>query len=110
MIERPSDTLALEETGRFRERYHVLGCLLSPLDGIGPENLRIEKLHYKNTLPAFHQTGYMIDAPLRSLERRGAIAGVREGHGGGEDERARRETAGCGIDASREVMHSIRHI
>ncbi len=44
VVERPSDILALERTGRFRGRYHVLGGLLSPLDGIGPENLRIDRL------------------------------------------------------------------
>jgi recombination protein RecR len=44
VVERPSDILALERTGRFRGRYHVLGGLLSPLDGIGPENLRIDQL------------------------------------------------------------------
>ncbi len=43
-VERSSDILALERTGRFRGRYHVLGGLLSPLDGIGPENLRIDLL------------------------------------------------------------------
>ncbi|MCD4690182.1 recombination mediator RecR [bacterium] len=44
VVERASDVLALERTGRFRGRYHVLGGLLSPLDGVGPENLRIETL------------------------------------------------------------------
>lgn len=44
VVERGSDVLALERTGRFDGRYHVLGGLLSPLDGIGPENLRIARL------------------------------------------------------------------
>ncbi len=44
VVERASDVLALERTGRFRGRYHVLGGVLSPLDGIGPENLRIDSL------------------------------------------------------------------
>jgi len=44
VVERASDVLALERTGRFRGRYHVLGGVLSPLDGIGPENLRIDAL------------------------------------------------------------------
>ncbi len=44
VVERASDVLALERTGRFGGRYHVLGGLLSPLDGIGPENLSIEAL------------------------------------------------------------------
>jgi len=44
VVERPSDILALERTGRFRGRYHVLGGLLSPLDGVGPADLRIDAL------------------------------------------------------------------
>jgi recombination protein RecR len=44
VVERSSDILALERTGRYRGRYHVLSGLLSPLDGVGPEDLRIDTL------------------------------------------------------------------
>jgi recombination protein RecR len=44
VVERPSDVIALERTSRFRGRYHVLGGLLSPLDGVGPEDLRMGSL------------------------------------------------------------------
>jgi recombination protein RecR len=44
VVERASDVLALERTGRFRGLYHVLGGLLSPLDGVGPEDLRLDAL------------------------------------------------------------------
>lgn len=44
VVERGSDILALERTGRFRGRYHVLGGVLSPLDGVGPEDLRLDRL------------------------------------------------------------------
>ena len=44
VVERSSDIIAVERTGRYRGRYHVLGGLLSPLDGVGPENLRIDAL------------------------------------------------------------------
>jgi recombination protein RecR len=44
VVERASDVPALERTGRFRGLYHVLGGLLSPLDGVGPENLRLDSL------------------------------------------------------------------
>lgn len=38
------DVIALERMGEFRGRYHVLGGLISPLDGLGPEHLRIQEL------------------------------------------------------------------
>ena len=41
---RVSDVIALERTSRFRGTYHVLGGLLSPLDGVGPEDLRMDSL------------------------------------------------------------------
>jgi recombination protein RecR len=44
VVEQPVDVLALERTGRFKGRYHVLGGALSPLDGTTPEDLRIEGL------------------------------------------------------------------
>lgn len=40
----PFDIVALEKTNRFSGTYHVLGGLVSPIDGIGPENLRIAEL------------------------------------------------------------------
>ncbi|MFP6623155.1 MAG: recombination mediator RecR [Myxococcota bacterium] len=44
VVEEPGDLDAVEKTGRFRGRYHVLGGTLSPLDGMGPGELRIAKL------------------------------------------------------------------
>jgi recombination protein RecR len=39
-----ADLVAIEQTGTFRGRYHVLGGLLAPLDGVGPEDLRVDEL------------------------------------------------------------------
>ena len=44
VVEQPGDVLALERTGQFKGRYHVLGGALSPLDGTHPEDLRIKEL------------------------------------------------------------------
>ncbi|MCH7866370.1 MAG: recombination protein RecR [Myxococcales bacterium] len=44
VVEEPRDLLAIEASGQFRGRYHVLGGALSPLDGVGPEHLRITEL------------------------------------------------------------------
>jgi len=43
VVEAPLDTVALEKT-EFNGRYHVLGGVLSPIDGIGPEQLRVREL------------------------------------------------------------------
>ena len=44
VVEGPGDLMALESTGAFRGRYHVLGGALSPLSGVGPDELRIAEL------------------------------------------------------------------
>lgn len=44
VIAEPRDLLAMERTGEFRGRYHVLGGVISPMEGVGPEMLRIREL------------------------------------------------------------------
>jgi recombination protein RecR len=44
VVEEPLDVLAIERTGEFRGRYHVLLGAMSPLEGIGPEQLKIREL------------------------------------------------------------------
>ena len=44
VVEGPGDLLAVESTGVFKGRYHVLGGALAPLSGIGPDELRISEL------------------------------------------------------------------
>jgi len=44
VVQDPEDILALERTGEYRGLYHVLGGVISPLDGIGPDDLHIRSL------------------------------------------------------------------
>lgn len=44
VVEEPNDVLAIEKTHEFKGLYHVLGGALSPLDGVGPEDLRVKEL------------------------------------------------------------------
>ena len=44
VVEDPLDVLALERTGGYFGRYHVLGGVLSPIEGVGPEDLKIQEL------------------------------------------------------------------
>lgn len=50
VVEEPRDVVAIERTGEFRGRYHVLGGAISPIDGIGPDDLRMRELvgRFKN--------------------------------------------------------------
>ncbi|BAL93070.1 putative recombination and repair protein [Actinoplanes missouriensis 431] len=44
VVEEPKDVVAIERTGEFRGRYHVLGGAINPLEGVGPDNLKIREL------------------------------------------------------------------
>ena len=44
VVEESKDVLAIEKTREFQGKYHVLGGAISPIEGIGPENLRIKEL------------------------------------------------------------------
>ena len=44
VVEEPRDVIAVERTAEYRGRYHVLGGAISPLDGVGPDQLRVKEL------------------------------------------------------------------
>ena len=47
VVEEPADLAAIEKSGRFRGRYHVLGGAFSPIDGVGPDELRVAELEQR---------------------------------------------------------------
>ena len=65
VVEEASDIAAIERTGEFRGLYHVLGGRLSPLDGVGPEDLSIAQLAERVTSGAVRE---VIVATNPSLE------------------------------------------
>lgn len=44
VVEEPKDVVAIERTGEYRGRYHVLGGAINPLEGVGPDQLRVREL------------------------------------------------------------------
>ncbi|MCB2200254.1 recombination mediator RecR [bacterium] len=78
VVEQPGDVIALEKGGIFRGRYHVLGGALSPLDNVGPDELRIRELIDRiepegikeiivatNPTPEGEQTGFYLSKLMR---------------------------------------------
>jgi len=55
VVEESSDLLAIERTGEYRGVYHVLGGVISPLDGVGPNDLRVHELATRID-PSFEDT------------------------------------------------------
>lgn len=83
VVERPQDIIVLERTQEFRGRYHVLGGSLSPINGIGPGQLRIPEL--RNRIPAEGITELIVatnptvegDATAMYLAREFKPAGIK---------------------------------
>ncbi len=44
VVEQPADMVALEKSGAFKGLYHILGGVLSPMDGVGPDKIRVREL------------------------------------------------------------------
>ena len=51
----PRDVIAMEKTREFRGKYHVLGGVLSPMSGIGPDDIRIQELMERINLQPVHE-------------------------------------------------------
>ena len=62
VVEEPNDVMAIERTGEYRGVYHVLGGVISPLDGVGPDDLSIREL-ITRVDPAFRQVSSAQAAP-----------------------------------------------
>ncbi len=83
VVERALDVLSLEKSGTFKGRYHVLGGKLSPLNGIGPEDLRIAELEIRIADGIVQEVILALgsdvegDATSNYLARRLASRGVR---------------------------------
>lgn len=83
VVERPLDILSLEKSGTFRGRYHSLGGKLSPLNGVGPEDLRIAELERRVPGEGVKEVILALssdvegDATCHYLAKRFAASGVR---------------------------------
>jgi recombination protein RecR len=81
VVEEVGDLLALEEAGAFRGRYHVLQGVLAPLDGIGPENLRIKELLERLHQESIKEVILAINPSTEGEATATYIAGLLRQHG-----------------------------
>ena len=64
VVEEPSDIMRIESSGAFRGRYHVLHGTISPLDGVGPQDLKIQELLQKIKAGGITEMIMALDADL----------------------------------------------
>lgn len=87
VVEESSDVLALERTGEYNGLYHVLGGVISPLDGVGPDDLRVRELATRVD-PSFAETSSAdnssSDDASTDSDARAAANGQAEDSAGGD--------------------------
>lgn len=119
VVEEPADIVSVERTHEYRGLYHVLGGALSPLDGIGPERLRLAELFERvrssdvrevivatNPNMAGEATALYVAEGLRHLAASGALRITRPAAGlpmGGDLEYADEVTLGRALSGRREL-------
>ncbi|MBU4316961.1 MAG: recombination mediator RecR [Proteobacteria bacterium] len=83
VVEQPADMVAIEKSGAFRGRYHILQGVLSPMDGVGPDKIRIrellDRLHEEKTEEVILATGTSLEGETTAsfLSDRLKESGVR---------------------------------
>lgn len=81
VVEEVGDLLALEKAGAFRGRYHVLQGVLAPLDGIGPDNLRIKELLERLRQESIREVILAINPSAEGEATATYVAGLLRQHG-----------------------------
>jgi len=82
VVEEPKDVVAIERSREFRGRYHILGGAISPIDNVGPDNLRIRELMTRLQDPAIKEVIIATDPNLEGeatatyLSRQLAVLGI----------------------------------
>ena len=103
VVEEPGDLMAIEKTGTFRGHYHILHGVLSPIDGIGPDELKVRELISRShngvvkeiliatssTVPGEATASYLIDTLKKAPVRLTRLA--------------------CGIPMGMDIKYADRH-
>jgi recombination protein RecR len=115
VVEGPNDLIAIENTGAFKGRYHVLHGALSPLEGVGPEDIKVkelmERLHREEVAEVILATNPTVEGGatalyLTDLIRPLGIRVTRIAYGipmGGEIEYSDGMTLSKALEGRREV-------
>ncbi len=80
IVEQPTDVFSLERAAIFRGRYHVLGGLLSPLDGVEPDDLRLHALRHRVEEEGVEEVVVALSASVEGEATSLYVARLLEGH------------------------------
>src|SRR5438270_1846719 len=104
VVEQPTDILPLEKTGAFRGRYHSLGGRISPLDHIGPEDLRIKELLARIDKEKFSEIIFALAADVEGEATTNYLVDLLKGKSVALTRIARGLPAGAALKSADEFM------
>ena len=119
VVEGPNDLIAIENTGAFKGRYHVLHGAISPLEGVGPEDIKVkelmERLHREKVAEVILATNPTVEGGatalyLTDLIRPLGIRVTRIAYGipmGGEIEYSDGMTLSKALEGRREILKEV---
>ena len=103
VVEQPTDILPLEKTGAFRGRYHSLGGRISPLDHIGPEDLRIKELLERVEKEKFTEIIFALAADVEGEATTNYLVDLLKDKGVALTRIARGLSAGASLESADEL-------
>lgn len=103
VVERPTDILSLEKGNFFRGKYHVLGGKLSPLNGVGPDDLRISQLEARLAGGGIHEVVIALPTDVEGDATGFYLAKQIAAHGVKATRIAHGLPAGSGLDFADEL-------
>jgi recombination protein RecR len=115
VVEEVKDLAALERTGEFKGTYHVLGGCISPLDGVGPEDLRVRELLERVRIEGVHEVILATSPTVEGEATSMYVSGLLKPNGvrvtriasglpvGGDIDYADEVTLGRALEGRREV-------
>jgi recombination protein RecR len=106
VVEQPTDILPLEKTSAFRGRYHSLGGKISPLDHVGPEDLRIKELLDRIEKENFAEIIFALAADVEGEATTNYLADLLKGKPMTLTRIARGLPAGGGLESADELTLS----
>jgi recombination protein RecR len=103
VVEQPTDILPLEKTSAFRGRYHSLGGRISPLDHVGPEDLRIAALEKRVQTKGFSEVILALAADVEGEATTNYLVQLLKPHGVKLTRIAHGLPAGGGLESADEL-------
>jgi recombination protein RecR len=103
VVEQPTDILPLEKTSAFRGRYHSLGGRISPLDHVGPEDLRIKQLVDRAEKEKFSEIIFALAADVEGEATTNYLVDLLKDKGANLTRIAHGLPAGGGLESADEL-------